>query len=161
MLSTAKCQENDVEALVDDHKTVVKRDDPTHPTDKDEENGWETEDDDDEVDDDRDDLPGVDDDYGDDIIEVGFCLTCGESHRIGKRFCMDSDGLPEDVPLPPSLHQLAMTSKFLRNLALPYIHQAVDFEALDNEKLERYLERIVPKYGHLLKNVSPGAYLHF
>lgn len=150
----AKCQENDIEILADDHKVVVKRDDPAHPADKDEadETGWETEDDE-AVGEEEDSVLGIDEEYGDDIISSIFCDNCEQYHPTGKRFCVVSDDFVLDMPIPPSLHQLAMVSKFFRELALPYIHQSVDFEALDNQKMACYLELIIPKYGHLVKDV--------
>lgn len=153
-----KCRENDIAGLVDDHKTIVKRDDPAHPADKDaaDETGWETEEDDEELEEDAEDLLGVDDDFGDDIIAASYCESCETYHRMGKRFCLDPDNLPDQFIPPTSLHQLALTSKFFRKLCLPHIHEGVDFEAVENEKLERYLERIVPKYGHFVKEVRPA-----
>lgn len=118
------------------------------------ETGWETEEDDEDLDDeDAEDILGEDDDFGDDIIASDYCESCETYHRVGKRFCLDPNNLPQHILQPPSLHQLALTSKFFRKLVLPHIHEGVDFEAIDNRKLERYLELIVPKYGQFVKEV--------
>lgn len=140
---------------MDDFKTVVERDDPAYQTDRKaaDDTGWETEEDEEDIDADEDEDDLIIDDFGDEVIASHFCDTCENFHRVGKRFCSGPDGTAKGFMIQPSLHQLALTNKLLRKLALPYIFQGVDFEAIPNQTVSRYLELIAPKYGHLVKEV--------
>lgn len=144
--------------LIDDCKTIVKRDNPANAADITDADGWETEEDEEDMEDDEDD-EGDDlsvDDFENGMQVAEYCANCEDYHKVGRRHCHGhQDGILSALMMQiPSLHQLALTCKFLRNLALPYMHQSVDFEALENYKLERYLELIVPKCGQYVKDVS-------
>lgn len=143
---------------MDDYKTVVAREDATATTNADE-TGWETEEEEDDNEDEEDSEEDMEasfiDPWGPDpsglYHDKLFCERCEEYHRPAPKYCPVVRDLQ---PSTPSVHQLALTCKFLRKLALPYIYESVDFETLSNEVMERYLEVIVPKYGQHVKDVS-------
>ena len=104
------------------------------------------------------------------IVELERCPDCGDYHDDPEDGPSDDDGdlsgsesgaarrrrrRMADLPPPPVLavHQLAMTSKALRVLALPFVFRAVDFEALPNHKVRLYIDTLAPKYGHLVQEL--------
>lgn len=103
------------------------------------------------------------------IVELERCPDCGDYHDDpgnGPSGGDNDDSGSEsdaarrrrrmaDLPPPPVLavHQLAMTSKALRVLALPFVFRAVDFEALPNHKVRLYIDTLAPKYGHLVQEL--------
>lgn len=174
----AKCAEVDYDNLEAETEILAKK--PTAGSvrvgaststadNEDAEAGWET--------DDEDMLPPRPD------RDTGTCRHCGEVHGSesededsdepdGK--CMDKEGPDEKIydeeatfegerdkilarlpkPATPILLQMSATCKTLRQLALPLIWSKLDGENLPNKKLEVYLSEIIPKYGHLVKQVS-------
>lgn len=84
------------------------------------------------------------------------CTNFGETYVETNRRRFSRSSLESQTYLP-SIHQLALTNKFFRQLSLPYIYDSVDFEALPNAVLRQYIDIIVPKYGHFVKEVRPPA----
>lgn len=150
---------------------MVKRENPTQADQRQsepgDETGWETDEDDIEEDDDDDhshssSMMGDEhdrhrsnsyplQDVHEDMDGIEMCSDCGGYHASDSGSHAHTHGLLSQLPCT---QQLALTNKLLRNLALPYIYFSVDFEGVENFKMRRFLEEIVPKYGHYMKDVS-------